>query len=71
MDKIKTILSKIFFQSSQNDIDRAFKAIKCNHKKGEFQYYLAQGIKYFKCENCNETFEDLFFEELNFKNKNK
>tara|TARA_R110000868_G_scaffold171190_1_gene406872 strand:+ start:64 stop:279 length:216 start_codon:yes stop_codon:yes gene_type:complete len=71
MDKIKTILSKVFFQASKNDIDRATKAIKCNHEKGEFNHYLAQGIRYYNCKNCNEVFEDLFFEELEFKNKTK
>ena len=24
----------------------------CKHERGEFQYWLAQGIKYFKCKSC-------------------
>lgn len=30
----------------------------CKHERGEFQYYLAQGIKYFKCKKCGEVYED-------------
>lgn len=34
------------------------KKVACKHERGEFQYYLAQGIKYFKCKKCGITYED-------------
>jgi hypothetical protein len=31
---------------------------ECIHERGEFQYWLAQGIKYFKCKKCGIIYED-------------
>jgi len=38
---------------------RTKKTIKpCKHERGEFQYWLAQGIKYFKCKKCGENYAE-------------
>ena len=44
--------------------------IECLHEKGDFQYWLTQGIKYFKCKKCEVIYEELYWEELYFKSLN-